>query len=63
MTKPKIAVILFPGVNCENETKLACDSVGMDAKILRWNTKENLSDFDGFVIFINFFYSALARFY
>jgi phosphoribosylformylglycinamidine synthase len=48
--KPKIAVVLFPGMNCENESKVACDSVGMDATILRWNTKENLSRFDGFVI-------------
>ena len=47
---PKIAVIWFPGANCENETQLACEAAGMDAKILRWNTKENLADYDGFVI-------------
>jgi phosphoribosylformylglycinamidine synthase len=48
--KPRIAVIYFPGLNCENETKLACDSAGMDAAIIRWNSKEELSKFDGFII-------------
>lgn len=48
--KPKIAVILFPGMNCENETKLACDAAGMDAAILRWNTKEDIDNYDGFIL-------------
>ncbi|MBR9699874.1 phosphoribosylformylglycinamidine synthase I [Candidatus Woesearchaeota archaeon] len=46
----KIAVIYFPGTNCENETKLACDAVGMQADILRWNTKKDLDEYDGFVL-------------
>lgn len=50
MTKPKIAVIWFPGANCENETKISCEAAGMDAEILRWNTKENLDNYDGFII-------------
>ncbi|MBS3136516.1 phosphoribosylformylglycinamidine synthase subunit PurQ, partial [Candidatus Woesearchaeota archaeon] len=29
--KPKIAIVWFPGTNCENETKVACDAAGMDA--------------------------------
>ncbi|MAE42241.1 phosphoribosylformylglycinamidine synthase I [Candidatus Woesearchaeota archaeon] len=50
MTKPNIAVIYFPGNNCEVETLEAVKAAGMDGKILRWNTKEYLSDFDGYVI-------------
>ncbi|MBL7206803.1 MAG: phosphoribosylformylglycinamidine synthase I [Candidatus Aenigmarchaeota archaeon] len=50
MKKPKAAVILFPGTNCEEETARSCISVGMDADILRWNTKEDLSSYDGFVL-------------
>jgi len=49
MTK-KIAVILFPGTNCENETARAIESVGMKADIIRWNLAEKLHEYDGYVI-------------
>lgn len=32
-----VAVIQFPGVNCENETAEAVRSVGLDAELFRWN--------------------------
>lgn len=35
--KGKIAVIQFPGVNCENETMAAARSVGLEADLFRWN--------------------------
>ncbi len=47
---PKIAVIWFPGNNCEEETKIALESAGMDATIIRWNSKESLDAYHGFVI-------------
>ncbi len=50
MPKPNIAVILFPGTNCENETLRAVKAAGMDGKIIRWNTKEEIDAYDGFVI-------------
>jgi len=46
----KIAVIYFPGINCERETKTVCEAVGMEAEIVRWNTHDDISKFDGFVI-------------
>lgn len=47
----KIAVILFPGINCEEETQLALQSVGMQADILRWNTPHHiLKAHHGYVI-------------
>ena len=49
-TKPNIAVIYCPGNNCEEETLIAVKAAGMDGKILRWNTMENLMDFNGFII-------------
>src|SRR3989338_3196832 len=61
MSKPKIAVMYFPGNNCEEETKDRCIDVGMDAKIVRWNTKENLSDFDGYIIPGGFSYEDRVR--
>ncbi|MBU0628560.1 MAG: phosphoribosylformylglycinamidine synthase I [Nanoarchaeota archaeon] len=46
----KIAVILFPGINCENETARAIESVGMKADIVRWNDTRNLDSYDGYVL-------------
>jgi phosphoribosylformylglycinamidine synthase len=37
VSKGFVAVIQFPGVNCEYETVRACESVGLDAGLLRWN--------------------------
>jgi len=45
-----IAVILFPGQNCENETKYAVDSVGMKGDIIRWNSQKDLGKYDGYII-------------
>jgi len=50
MTKPKIAVILFPGTNCEEEAKIAAEAVGMSADIIRWNQKTDLSSYHGFIL-------------
>ena len=50
MENPKIAVIYFPGNNCEEETLQAVKAAGMDGRILRWNTEEDLSKYDGYVI-------------
>ena len=46
----KIAVIMFPGSNCENETARAITSAGMNAKVIRWNETTGLSNYDGYVI-------------
>jgi phosphoribosylformylglycinamidine synthase len=50
MLKPNIAVILFPGINCEEETLLAVRSVGMDGSIVRWNSSEEIEHYDGYII-------------
>ncbi|MBN1156349.1 phosphoribosylformylglycinamidine synthase I [Candidatus Woesearchaeota archaeon] len=47
----RIAVILFPGINCEDETLDSVRSAGMDGRVVRWNEKpELLKHFDGYVI-------------
>ena len=61
MPKPKIAVLYFPGNNCEEETRDRCTDVGIDAKIIRWNSKENLSDYDGYIIPGGFSYEDRVR--
>lgn len=45
-----IAVIWFPGNNCEEESARAIESVGMKASIVRWNDYKELDKFDGYVI-------------
>ncbi|MBL7056262.1 phosphoribosylformylglycinamidine synthase I [Candidatus Woesearchaeota archaeon] len=50
MDKKNIAVVYFPGNNCEIETLEAVKAAGMNGKILRWNTQQDLRKFDGYVI-------------
>lgn len=40
----KVAVIQFPGVNCENETAAAVRRAGPEAEIFRWNMPPELLD-------------------
>lgn len=46
----RIAVIMLPGSNCENETARAVESVGMKADIVRWNNTKNLDSYDGYIL-------------
>ena len=48
--KPSIAVIYFPGNNCEEESLKAVLAAGMDGKIVRWNQRKEIAKYDGFVI-------------
>ena len=48
--KPNIAVIYFPGNNCEEETLQSVLASGMDGKIVRWNQRKEVAKYDGFVI-------------
>lgn len=58
----KIAVLQFPGTNCEFETLVAVKAVGMDGEIFRWNrSAAELSGFDGFVVPGGFSYQDRVR--
>jgi len=58
----KIAVLQFPGTNCEFETLVAVKAVGMDGEIFRWNRQAGeLSGFDGFIIPGGFSYQDRLR--
>ncbi len=50
MRKPNVAVIYFPGNNCEEESLKAVLASGMDGKIVRWNERKGIERYDGFVI-------------
>jgi len=48
--KFKVAVIAFPGNNCETETARAFVRNGFDTQILRWNQIEKIGDFEVYVL-------------
>lgn len=58
----KVAVVLFPGMNCENETRRALASVGVAAEIVRANEPaDRLASFDGYVLPGGFSYEDRIR--
>jgi len=51
VASPKIAVLTFPGNNCETETVRALKTAGFNAEIFLWNRKASeLQDFNGVVL-------------
>lgn len=58
----KIAVVQFPGSNCERETMLAIKRAGMEPIEFLWNEpREKLNDMDGYVIIGGFSYEDRSR--
>jgi len=58
----KIAVMQFPGTNCEHECLVAVRTVGMDGELFRWNQPATeLSGFDGYIITGGFSYQDRVR--
>ena len=58
----RIAIIQFPGVNCEYETGWALEKAGLAASIVRWNQPvAALEAFDGFVLPGGFSYQDRVR--
>ncbi|MFH1375428.1 MAG: phosphoribosylformylglycinamidine synthase I [Patescibacteria group bacterium] len=58
---PKIAVISFPGTNCELETARAVERNGMTAELFRWNEGVSFTKFDGAIIAGGFSYEDRGR--
>lgn len=62
MDTPAVAVLLFPGTNCEHETVRALRRVGMQADIVRWNEEPQVLDrYDGYVLPGGFSYEDRGR--
>jgi len=58
----KIAIIQFPGSNCESESIRAVNKAGMEAHEFLWNQNpEELQNFDGFFIVGGFSYEDRSR--
>ena len=59
---PRIAVIRFPGMNCEEETRRAILAHGMSSDIFMWNGPTDvLADYDGYVLPGGFSYQDRVR--
>lgn len=57
-----IAVILFPGTNCEIEVLRACKWAGMKSEIFRWNDDhKKLRNYDGYILPGGFSYEDRGR--
>lgn len=46
----RVAVLLFPGTNCEEETLRAVRLAGLEAELVRWNQRLDTAAFDGYVL-------------
>ena len=60
--KPRVAVLQFPGVNCEAETVRALERVGLEAEIFRWTRPAaELTRFQAYVLPGGFSYQDRVR--
>ena len=58
----RIAIVQFPGSNCERETMLAVKRAGMEPIEFLWNeSREKLANFDGYIIVGGFSYEDRSR--
>ena len=59
---PRIAVIRFPGMNCEEETRRAVAAAGMECDVFMWNGAPSaLEEYDGYVLPGGFSYQDRVR--
>jgi phosphoribosylformylglycinamidine synthase len=57
----RVAVLVFPGTNSEDETLRALRAVGLDAALVHWSMPKALADFDAFVLPGGFAYEDRIR--
>ncbi len=46
----RVAVLLFPGTNCEEESLRVARLAGLEAELVRWNQDLDADSFDGYVL-------------
>jgi phosphoribosylformylglycinamidine synthase subunit PurQ / glutaminase len=62
MKKPRVAVLVFPGTNSEEETIDACIAAGMDARPVLWSdSPSSLREYQGYVLPGGFAYEDRVR--
>jgi phosphoribosylformylglycinamidine synthase len=59
---PRVALIQFPGSNCEWETKRSAEAAGLTCDVFRWNRDPDLlAEYDGYIIGGGFSYQDRVR--
>jgi phosphoribosylformylglycinamidine synthase subunit PurQ / glutaminase len=58
---PRVAVVVFPGTNSEDETVRALRAVGLDGELVHWSAPEALARFDAYVLPGGFAYEDRIR--
>lgn len=62
MSTNRVALIQFPGSNCEWESKRSAEAVGLTCDVFRWNADPGaLTDYDGYIIGGGFSYQDRVR--
>jgi len=60
--RPRVALIQFPGSNCEWETKRAAEAAGLACDVFRWNRDADLlAEYDGYIVGGGFSYQDRVR--
>lgn len=57
----RVAVVIFPGTNCEGETYRSLVNAGLQPEVVRWNQPERLKEFDAYVLPGGFAYEDRSR--
>ncbi len=58
---PKLAVITFPGNNCETESLRAAKRNGFEAELVLWNEPEKIGNFDAYFLIGGFSFEDRGR--
>ncbi len=59
---PRVALVQFPGSNCEWETRRAAEAAGIECDVFRWNLDpEALAPYDGYIVGGGFSYQDRVR--
>ncbi len=59
---PRVALVQFPGSNCEWETRRAAEAAGISCDVFRWNLDpEALAAYDGYIVGGGFSYQDRVR--
>ncbi|HWT04817.1 MAG TPA: phosphoribosylformylglycinamidine synthase subunit PurQ, partial [Xanthomonadales bacterium] len=61
MSGHRVAVVVFPGTNSEDETLRAVHAVGLDGELVHWSRPEELRRFDAFILPGGFAYEDRIR--
>ncbi len=60
--RPRVALVQFPGSNCEWETKRAAEAAGIECSVFRWNIDpKQLAGYDGYIVGGGFSYQDRIR--